>query len=441
MLEKARHLARQTGTFSSVCLTVGCAVPPTEGLLDARFRVSAENLSRFGAPPEDIAALRNAMLAAPRRDEPVMRLAVAKAGAICLDVLLPGAPRRNQVTFGPAPQLFPMMHAARWLRPYVVVTIDRVCADIELLGVDGPTRGAARAACGPDDSCQAPNGGGSRHRMTFRAEHSGDRNAAEAATEVNRLVAATPPAFVLVDGDGDAASSMISGLGGAARALVIRVTSHAHADGGDVPARRAAIDRALALRARAERRRVIEQFAEAAARQVGAVQGLRDVVDSLRRGEVERVLLQDDPPSRVMLWSGSGPLDIGMERKQLVDIGVSAPVPMPADAVLVRAALASGADVVVLGGDIGNDTGSDTGSDTADGTGNDTGNNTGHDTGHDDVRLKDGVGAVLRWSDPSRQVSTTPFRRGADPRRKGRGRSAVDGMRHMRGSSGSFGVA
>ena len=403
MLEKARHLARQTGTFSSACLTVSCAVPPTEGLLDARFRVAAENLARFGAPPEDIAALRNAMLAAPRRDGPVMRLAVASAGAICLDVVLPSAARRNQVAFGPAPQLSPMMPAARWPTPYLVVTIDRVCADIEVLGVDGPTRDAARAACGPDGSCQAPDGGGSRHRMTLSAEHSGDRNAAQAATEINRLVAATSPAFVLVDGDGDAASSMISGLSDAARELVIRAGSPAHTDGGDVPTRRAAIDRALAVRARAERRRVIEQCADAAARQVGAVQGLQNVVDSLRRGEVERILLHDNPPSPVMLWSGSGPLDIGTERKQLVDIGVSAPVSMPADAVLVRAALASGADVVVLGGDIG----SDTGNDTADGTGNDTGNNTDHDTGHDDVRLKDGVGAVLRWSDPSRQVSTT----------------------------------
>lgn len=376
MLDLARGIARQTGPFSSVSMDVGRADATAAEVITARFRAAAAKLARLGAPADDIDALREAMLSLPGRGGPLTRLAVARKGRVELDVVLPGTPPRDEAAFGAAPHLLPLIRAARRPAPYLVVDVDRAGADIEAFGADARAMRSEEVVGSHDVLHKAPVGGWAHRRIEARVEDSWDRNAAEVATEINRVTVEIAPAMILVDGDPYAVSAVIDGLSGAAAGLVTRLSSGGRAGGVNQEAHRAAIDAALAARAEADRRAIADQFAGMESKQLQAAQGLSDVAAALRRGQVERMLLIDDPSSTFTLWTGRDPMQLGTERADLEGMGVPHATSMRADAVLVRAALASGADVVIF------------------------------DDG--DLRLVDGIGALLRWTDPSTPHDAVP---------------------------------
>lgn len=376
MLDLAREVARRSGPFSSISLDVTRESAEAPDEIGARLKRACRRLARLGAPRADIDVLGGLMASRPGRGGPSTRVAVAQNGRVQLDVVLPGRPPRDEATFGPAPHLLPIVRQARWPAPYVVADVDRAGADIEIVADHGQVVAAEEVVGTHDVLHKVPAGGWSHRRIQARAQDSWDRNAAEVANEINRIVADLGPAMLLVDGDPDAVSAMVGSLGGAAAALVTRLESGGRADGINEAAHRKAIDYALATRARADVASVIDQFAAAESKQLEAAQGFSDVISALRRGQVERILLHDDPSSTLTVWSGLEPLPIGTDRQELVDLGVPAPTSMRADAVLVRAALASGADIVIL--------------DEA------------------DLTLVDGIAALLRWSDRSTPHDAAP---------------------------------
>jgi hypothetical protein len=78
-----------------------------------------------------------------------------------------------------------------------------------------------------------------------------------------------------------------------------------------------------------------------------AVSGVRDVVDALRRAQVETLLLSDTAAdARVVV--GEDPLLLAVEASELADLGATATTEVPADRALIRAATGSGARVVAL---------------------------------------------------------------------------------------------
>jgi hypothetical protein len=260
--------------------------------------------------------------------------------------------------------------------PYLVLDVDRAGADIEVVDELGATAEAEQVQGSHELLHKVPSGGWSHRRMQARVQDSWDRNAAEVAAEVDRIVAEIAPAVVLVDGDPYAVGALTRALGGAAGGLVVRLESGGRTAGVDQDARRAAIGAALAEHEKRTRLALLDRFSAAEARQQEAVQGLSAVVDALRRSQVDTVLLHDDPTSTATLWSGAEPLQIGTEQAELADMGVEDPVAMRADAILARAVYASGAALTLLD--------------------------------DEDPDLADGIGAVLRWSDRSTPHDAVP---------------------------------
>lgn len=375
MLDAVREVARLSGPFSTVSLDATRS-GESKREVPTRFRALADELRAAGAPDADIAALHEASTSLPGRGGPLTRLTVARQGQVVLDLVLPGAPPRDECAHGPAPHLLPVARALRFPAPYLVVAVDRSGADIEVVNELGAVAGSEQVQGSHDVLHKVPAGGWSHRRMQARVQDSWDRNAAEVGAELDRVVAEVAPVAVLLDGDPYAMGALSRSVNRAVADLLIRLSSGGRAAGTDEHARREAIDQALSDRERANREDLVQRYSGALARQQEAVQGLDAVVDAIRRSQVERVLLHDDPVSTATLWSGPEPLQIGTDRGALVEMGVTDPWSMRGDAVLSRAVFASGADIVLL--------------EAA------------------DIDLIDGIGAMLRWSDRATPHAAVP---------------------------------
>lgn len=80
--------------------------------------------------------------------------------------------------------------------------------------------------------------------------------------------------------------------------------------------------------------------------------------------------------STARLWVGEQPLQVSLSRQDAVDAGAEAPVEVRADAAFVWALVGSDADIPLLA--------------------------------PDEAEIQDGIGAVLRWSDPATEHLDAP---------------------------------
>ncbi len=101
------------------------------------------------------------------------------------------------------------------------------------------------------------------------------------------------------------------------------------------------------LRAVAKVSDLLARFDEQRGRNGAAVEGLPNVVAALRRGQVDTVLLHDDPSATTQLWVGPEPLHIGLEPADVAALGVAEPAEDRADAAIVRALAATDGALVL----------------------------------------------------------------------------------------------
>jgi hypothetical protein len=120
---------------------------------------------------------------------------------------------------------------------------------------------------------------------------------------------------------------------------------------------------------------VVDRFREAEGRQDVAVQGLSAVLDTLRRGQVEELLLHDDPTSPLKLWVGRAPGAVAERRSELEAMGEQDPQQVRAGAALVWAVLSTDAGITLV---------------------------------DDRAQVAEGVAALLRWSDRSTPHDALP---------------------------------
>jgi hypothetical protein len=90
---------------------------------------------------------------------------------------------------------------------------------------------------------------------------------------------------------------------------------------------------------------VVEQLQSAGAHGL-AVTGTAPVVEALRKGQVETLVLTDEPGDDTLLVGGS-PLELGVRQQDMDALGTHGDV-VPADRALLAAAVASSAAVVMV---------------------------------------------------------------------------------------------
>ena len=169
-------------------------------------------------------------------------------------------------------------------------------------------------------------------------------NAQAVADRVGRRARQTGAAFVLVAGDERARRLVLDQLPTDVGPLVVTTDAGGRGDGADLSGVALRADEVVAEH-EARRAAELREQLDAAGAHGLAVQGVGPVLDALRKGQVETLVLGDQPTDE-QLATGADPVAIGATAEELAGLGVGDGVLAPADRVLVRAALATDVDVV-----------------------------------------------------------------------------------------------
>lgn len=370
-----QQLPSDAATYVTVCLDVTRTTESAGHEIEKRWDRLRRTLLDSGAAPELLDRMAGRVAAPTGRSGAAGRLVVCADDAVALDLVLPARPIRDEAVAGPAPHLVPVFRALADRVPYVLAEVDRTGADITV--VDEWGTGAQETVDGDHDVIhKVPGGGLSHRRIQARVEDSWARNAAEVAAELDRITARHRPATVLLGGDPVAVTDVLDTAGDAVTRIAGRLRSGHRADGASTESRDAEIAGEIVRIARARRAEWLDRFGTQEGRQAAAVQSLPDVVAAARAGQIAELLLADDPSSTHHLWVGDQPLALGETESEVRALGSPVGRRTRADTALVWAVVRADAGVTLLD--------------------------------PDQSGLRDGIGAVLRWSDRSTPHDAAP---------------------------------
>jgi hypothetical protein len=337
------------GPYATVCADVTHNTENADTELDLRVRAATERLTEQGAPEAVVEAVRSRLLEANDGGDAGRQkgraLVVASDGSVVLDQALVNAPTREMAEWSPSPHLLPLLRQLPGRVPHIVVLTDRTGADISYLGMPGQVEVEEEVKGDTFQIRKFSGGGWAHHRYQHNAENKWVHNAEEVGQHIASMVRRLGPKFVLVAGDVRARQILTDRASDLWSDLVISMDEGGRAAGAD----REPVDvRTAELVAEHEAREVAETVEQVeAARAHGlAVSGTEAVVEALRKGQVETLLLADDPGEDTLLV-GSSPLELGVDQHDMDALGIHGEI-VPAERALLAAAVASSAGVVLV---------------------------------------------------------------------------------------------
>jgi hypothetical protein len=330
-------------------LTVYLTTEPGENAAQhtaERWKALRQEAETDGVPNEALEAV-----------EPLLR--DAHKGARCLCVVTdstgrirhqsqhPDPPTQDLHRWGPIPSLVPVVEWRQSSPPHVIVLIDRVGADIVAFEAFGG-RDFQLAVEGEEDTVRkvAP-GGWSQRRYQQRAENTWEANAKEVADKVARIVNKIGARLVVLAGDVRAVQLMRESLPSEVNALVRKVDGSRHPD-GSVDAVSDAAVKLVATVVAEDTAALLAKFREEVGQHDRAANGPEEVVAALEAGQVEVLLVHDDPGDERTAWIGPEPFHIALDAKDLKAMGVDSPTEVRLVDALLRAAAGTSATVRVV---------------------------------------------------------------------------------------------
>jgi hypothetical protein len=338
------------GPFATVTADVTHNTENADTELDLRVRAVAEKLTEQGAPEAVVEAVRSRLLEGNEGGEAGTirgRAVVAAAdGTVVLDQALADVPRQELAEWSPRPHLLPVLRALPGRVPHVVVLTDRVGADLTLAHLPGH---ADEEETVEGDSFQIrkiQGGGWAHHRYQHNAENKWVHNADDVAEHIASVVRRVHPRFVLLAGDMRARQILTDRASGLWSDLIVSIDEGGRAAGADrEPVERKAAELVAEHEARDEAE-TVEKISSAGAHGL-AVTGTANVVEALRKAQVETLVLAD-PADDEQLLVGASPLELGIDQADMDALGVQEVHSVPADSALLAAAVASTAGLVVV---------------------------------------------------------------------------------------------
>ncbi|NEM06680.1 Vms1/Ankzf1 family peptidyl-tRNA hydrolase [Geodermatophilus normandii] len=338
------------GPFATVTADVTHNTENADTELDLRVRAVAEKLTERGAPEAVVEAVRSRLLEGNDGGEAGTirgRAVVAAAdGTVVLDQALADVPRQELAEWSPRPHLLPVLRALPGRVPHVVVLTDRVGADLTLAHLPGH---ADEEETVEGDSFQIrkiQGGGWAHHRYQHNAENKWVHNADDVAEHIASVVRRVHPRFVLLAGDMRARQILADRASGLWSDLIVSIDEGGRAAGADrEPVERKAAELVAEHEARDEAE-TVEKISSAGAHGL-AVTGTANVVEALRKAQVETLVLAD-PADDEQLLVGASPLELGIDQADMDALGVQEVHSVPADSALLAAAVASTAGLVVV---------------------------------------------------------------------------------------------
>ena len=106
--------------------------------------------------------------------------------------------------------------------------------------------------------------------------------------------------------------------------------------------------REVAAAALGKIKKVLDEFQEERGQRDRAADGPQATVEALMMAQVDTLLVHDDPDDDRRAWFGPEPTQLALDRQTLVDLGVAAPAEARLSDVLIRAAVGTGAGVLIV---------------------------------------------------------------------------------------------
>jgi hypothetical protein len=337
-LEYLRPLFAGEGPWASVYLDATRAEENADRRIDLRWRALADRLTSEGADPDTVEAIRAAIYGHPYQSGRYGLAVFASGGEVALIEPLPALPGADSATWGPLPHAMPMVALRGEEIPYVRVLAGHGGGEVRALGAGGAPR--HRTVRGNEDHplTKVHAGGWSDLRYQNAVEENWKRNAGDVAAAVTEAAERIGAEVVVVAGDPQEIPLVVGKLPPRWRDRVVTTGQAGESDRLDEATERAVAE-------------VAAQNMKAAVDRYGAqphADGLDEVVVRLRRGQVDQVLLVDEPRSTDRLFIGAGdPRLIATEPGTLRESGVE-PIEVRADAALLRAVVGTGAGLLLV---------------------------------------------------------------------------------------------
>jgi hypothetical protein len=317
--------------------------------LALRWAGCRDELAALGADDATLAALDEAA------DAPAVgraaRVLVAAGGSVLLDRTFPDPPAQPSVSWGPVPDVLPLLLDAPEALTVVVVRVDHAGGEI-MLAAPGVAPEKVDDVVGSTENLHKTRGGGvGSWTMQHRVEETWKDNVADVAAHVDTEVARTGARVLVVAGDADSRSMLRDALGERAGSIAVDVEHSGGRSGGTEDELAVAVDRAARDAVDAERQAVLDRLDQEIGRTGGlAASGLGPVLAALRAEQVDTLLLDGGVARDGQLWVGEAPSQVATDAEQLRSLGSEPVGQVPVDAALLRAAAASGAMFQPLGG-------------------------------------------------------------------------------------------
>jgi hypothetical protein len=347
------QLTQTPGPYATVYLDASHDSEDAARVLELRWAGQRAELAEQGADEATLAALDAAVNGADAVAGKAGRTLVAAGGRVLLDRTVPEPPARPSATWGPAPDLLPLLLDAPEPLTAVVVRVDKTGGEI-LLADPGDAADPQQVdeVRGDTYPLHKARGGGWKHlKMQHTVENTWRSNVAALGERVDAEVRRTGARLLVLAGDVQSRTILREVLAQRSTGIAVDVEHSGGRSGGDDQELADAVEAAGRDAATAERQAVLDRLDQELGRQDGlAVGGLEPVLQALRAEQVDTLLLDGGVSREGELWVGEVPSQVATDEQRLRDLGSEPVDRMPVDAALLRAAAASGAAFQPMGG-------------------------------------------------------------------------------------------
>jgi hypothetical protein len=335
------------GPFATVYLDTDPAIENAAQYSERRWRAQREVLTNEGAPEALLVAI-DPVIADAHLHGAGLGVVAASDGSVHVEHHSQ-PPARDFGRFSVLPSVVEMIEWRQALVPHVLVLIDRQGADLYATDAAGhDLREAAGGAAPPTLPIhKAAPGGWSQRRYQQRAEVAWEKNAADVADDLVRLVDRIRAQLVAVAGDVRARQLLREHLPDRVEQLLHEIDGSRAKDGSDIEIAQETA-RLVATAAARETVAAIEKFREERGEHDRASSGAEATFAALQEARVEMLLVHDDIEDDRAGWFGERPTDVAVRRDDLETLGIEQPRQARLVDVAVRAALGTGATVRVV---------------------------------------------------------------------------------------------
>lgn len=342
-------LYRRPGTWVSVYLDATRAGENADHEVRLRWAALRGRLLEQGADPATVDAVAGAVEDHPYQPGRYGLAVFANAEEVVLLDTMSAPPAADAAHVGFLPHFMPLLAQHGEEIPYVKVVADRTGADLEGLSVGGAPRRRTVSGGETFPLRKVQVGGWSHRHYQLAVEEAWKRNAADVAAAAVDLAEDVGAEVIVVGGDVRAVQTFTDKVPRRWQDRVVTTDAGSRHAGADQEALDDTTIQAVADVAERHARAAVDRYeAQRGAGQAGV--GLADVVTRLQRGQVDTVLLVDDPSSTDTLWVAADDLTlVAVDEGLLRDSGVRDPQRVRADDALVRAIAGTGADLMLIG--------------------------------------------------------------------------------------------